>query len=684
MFILRIIPITKGLPEDFLTYFAKEKISIGSLVEIKIRSRLLFGIVFSCKNLLEEKMNIKSSDFKIKKIEKVVQENFLKINLLQALDNFANLQIENTHNIQPDISKNIHSNFKSKINQHVNVSTLLSLFILKDSLPILTANLQKSNPVSNILLPESRRRRDSGDNLDSITENRKNLSEEKNDQTISKKLVFEQLEVLTTKKEKIILEKYSTRIEIYKKIINQSLAKKESLVIYFPTIQELENAKVEINKKGDPHGLQEMAEIYKKQIIVIHSKLSKKNLRENLQKIEKKSPLIIFSTPSLIPFLLAEKINLQTIILEKENSDYYLTQEIRKKIDTRELIKNLGKEMRVNLIYGAEIPTLSTYLKLKEKKIKIYNSKNTKTLTQEKNVVKKTPSEKKANALQIIDMTKPTFAASYGRPRKASAGKAEYNEIYFANLVIEKLEEVKKQKTGHVFIYTQRKGLATETVCADCQTILKCQKCEKPLILFKKNKSPTQISFATADQSKKNRLYKCLSCQTEINLPERELTCTNCQSWNLKTLGIGTEGLVENLQETGWKTFLLDKENINSKKKAENIIQNWQKEKLAILVGTELALNFLNSENKIDLMIVCSLDSLLAIPEINMDQKILNLILGLKDKLENSKQKNHLIIQTRCMQAPIWKYVQEENYLKFLDNELMVRKELHLPPYFKI
>jgi len=77
------------------------------------------------------------------------------------------------------------------------------------------------------------------------------------------------------------------------------------------------------------------------------------------------------------------------------------------------------------------------------------------------------------------------------------------------------------------------------------------------------------------------------------------------------------------------------------------------------------------------------------LPEINIDEKILNLVSDLTNILsfsetEKNKSKNNLFIQTRLINHPIWNVIKEQQYLKFLDEELETRRDLNLPPFINI
>ncbi len=70
MFTVRVIPIARGVFSDYLTFFSRTPIEIGSVVSISIRKRQSYGIVVEAKDVREEKMDIRSADFSLKKLGK--------------------------------------------------------------------------------------------------------------------------------------------------------------------------------------------------------------------------------------------------------------------------------------------------------------------------------------------------------------------------------------------------------------------------------------------------------------------------------------------------------------------------------------------------------------------------------------------------------------------------------------
>lgn len=581
MYLLKVIPIATKLPEKYFSYFSLAKIKAGSLVEIKIKNRKVSGIIVEVKDVAAEKINLKGENFSLKKIERVIKENFIDENIINTLREQSFLL-------------------------GAKESEILEIFLV-DDLFEKVANLKLENNTSTSSVAEKE------------LENKNHKSE-------------------------AVIGDHKSRLEEYIKEIKKEIKKRNSSVIFSPSINDLKNLKERLEQEIASTSSATEKEL-ENSLIVFHGDQKKKEREENLNRLDEQGPKIFLSTPSLFPFLLKDTFNLNLVIIDKENSFNYFSHSAKKEIDSREIIKSFSNSININTMQGGEILSLKTFMSIKEKKIKLIDLK-------EKSENKK---------ILIFDLAKEKASTS--------SASTKYSSVYFKKEVIEKLEDYKKKCEGKIFLYTKRKGVAGEIICKDCNHILKCESCDKPYILFKENING-------------KREYVCAVCKNKKELSKDEnLSCAECGSWRMEGIGIGSEGIEENLKENGFKVFVIDAKNTDTKTKIRETLEDWQNEKLAVLVGTDLALNNLKENHKIDFAGIISIDTLFSIPEINIDEKVINLIIEFKEKC---KTKSKLFIETRLRDAEIWKYIEENNYLGFLESEYENRKMLNLPPFSNI
>ncbi len=70
MFTVRVIPITRGFQSEYLTFFSRAPVEIGSVVPITIRGRLSHGIVVGYTDVRDEKQDLRTAPFALKKLGK--------------------------------------------------------------------------------------------------------------------------------------------------------------------------------------------------------------------------------------------------------------------------------------------------------------------------------------------------------------------------------------------------------------------------------------------------------------------------------------------------------------------------------------------------------------------------------------------------------------------------------------
>lgn len=495
MYVLAVAPLTEGIPRDELTYFSKDEVGTGDLVEVDVRRRKIKALVIRVTDAKNEKQGLRQADFAIKKISSVLVKNYLNKNLLEALS------FSSSFNLVP-----------------------LGQFI-DDFIPsrLLNGKMYPFKP-----------------------------SVYQND--------FDYL---------LLQNNYNDRITRYKSIIRECFAKKQSIVIYFPTITDIEYAQKELSRGIDDY------------VIKIHSALTDKQWSQEISLLVKeKHPLLILSTPSITPFI---RNDIGTIITEREHSSYYYTHGNRG-YDTRNTIMLLAQKLKLRYIVGSHLLSLDAHLAFRKK---------------EANEI--TPLYYRNDApIHVTSMR--------GEEKTASP--------YLSQRALKLLRNMAMGKRGHYFLYAHRKGMYPTTICSDCGSLFICQKCNKPYVLHK-------VAGV--------RTYVCHNCEDLIRVEEdKTLTCHICGGWRLETLGIATTGIEEELTRLGIPLFCIDGERTPTRNKVKKVYQAFKESPYGILIGTEMAHNIVEN---CDNIIVMSMDSLFSLPEYRTDEKIITLITEMAEKV---------------------------------------------------
>lgn len=425
-------------------------------------------------------------------------------------------------------------------------------------------------------------------------------------------------ETKNLKSEKLLFQTgKEERVSYYKTLIRASFAQKKSVFIVLPTEHDIATF------------YNSLVRGIEKYTFTFHSGLAEKKILENIKGVlVPEHPVLMLGTA---PFLSIPREDLGTVVLEGESSSAYRTHS-RPHLDLRIFIEIFADKARAKLIVADTILRLETVTRKDSELLPFIHQLNFRT--------------------EFAGEIKISVAAE-GRREKWSV----LNE--------ESIDRIRESlaKGRNVLVFSLRKGLATNTVCRDCESPLYCERCSAPIVLYTSN-----------DGTK--RMFVCNHCRRQL-APETK--CPQCLSWNLFPIGIGTDTTVNALKESlgaKAKIFKLDKESVKTTKAAKALVKKFESERGAILVATEMAFYHLNE--KIPLSVIASFDSLWSIPHYKMGERILRILLSLEDLTLST-----LLIQTKNKDDATIRAVLSGNVLEFVRDELRDRKAMHYPPYLR-
>ncbi len=425
-----------------------------------------------------------------------------------------------------------------------------------------------------------------------------------------------QIKTTSTKPEVLVIQDTDQeRFAQYKGFIRGEFAKHSSVFFCLPTLEDIRQAKKTLEK-----GIE-------KYTCILHSGLSKKELLEAIELISNEThPILIIGTP---PFLSIARKGLGSIVLDRENSRSYRTL-TRPYIDIRVFVKYFAEHSGIKLLLGDLMLSIDTLWRQKnDEYIELFPLKF-RTLTS-------------AECLKV-DMKLP---------------KGKFEEGFrVLSRELEALIDKTTEDNERLFIFSARKGLAPTTVCGDCGQVVTCKQCGAPITLYKR---------------KDENIFMCNHCGEKRDTLER---CTHCDSWKLQTLGIGAELIEEEIRKRfpNSTVFRIDKDVVKTDKQARTIMRKFEETPGSILVGTEMALLYM--EESIENIAVGSIDSLFSLPDFRINEKILYILLTLRTRAQKV-----FIIQTRNGNEKILDYALKGNVVDFYRDEIEERKKFSYPPY---
>jgi primosomal protein N' len=421
-----------------------------------------------------------------------------------------------------------------------------------------------------------------------------------------------------TSEKYVLQEPDSERYGNYRRLIREEFAKKKSVLFVCPTIEDTKYAYEKLSK-----GIEDNTFIF-------HSGYSTAELIKNWNDaVTNKKNVLIISTGT---YASIPRNDLGSIVVERESSRLYRSMQ-SPYLDFRLFAEEYAKKRNIRFFLGDLVLRLETLLRLEDQEFYEFTSVKYRNLT--------------TAQMKLINMS----------DYKSSNGE----EFTVLSDDLKDMIKTSVEENENVFLFTSRRGLSPSIVCMDCGKIVSCNNCNSPMVLH--GKEPTE----------KHNFFLCHRCNEKRSAGE---LCIKCNSWRLKTLGIGTELIKKEIEKisSNLKVFILDSDNIKNQSQAVKLVEKFNSNPGSILIGTEMALLYLRDD--IDNVGIVSIDSMFSNPDFNINEKILNSVLRSK-----SKATKKFLIQTRKAEENIFKYILSGNLAEFIRLELDDRKKYNYPPY---
>jgi primosomal protein N' (replication factor Y) len=422
------------------------------------------------------------------------------------------------------------------------------------------------------------------------------------------------------------------RISSWRSMIRQEFASKRSLAFYLPTIEECRQL-FEALQKG--------IEDY---IYILNSDLNQKKLISTWNKIAKNDhPIVIIATGS---FALLPRTDIKNVIIERENARGWIQQK-RPYLDLRHAIIELSNENNQNIYLADTILRIETLENIEKEKYEYGSPFKWRSISSAQDILVDQKKKHKSD----------NIANSENDYKNINERKGSFN------ILSEQLKELIKknnEESTHLFIFALRRGLSPLTSCDDCGTIVMCNNCQSPVVLY------------TSEGSKKH-YFMCHRCGERRSADE---LCKNCTSWKLTPLGIGIDKVQDEIKKSFPKIdiFKIDSDTTKTEKEIRDRINKFKEKPGSILLGTELAMQ--NFNEKVEHIAIVSLDSLFSLPDFRIQEKINYNITRLRHQAIRT-----ILVQTRRAEQKIFDYSLKGNISDFYRSSIEERRMLNYPPY---
>ena len=409
----------------------------------------------------------------------------------------------------------------------------------------------------------------------------------------------------------------SGKTEVYIKLIKDVLKEGKTALVLVPEISLT------------PQLIERFTGVFQTNIAVLHSGLSDAEKYDEWRKILKEEVSIVIGARSAS---FAPLKNIGIFILDEEHSESY-KQENNPRYHALDVILKRSEIHHAPVVLGSATPSLSTMARAHKKVFEYtYLSKRAK--------------DSVLPEVYLVDM--------------AEENKKSHPIIsrLLENKITEKIE-----KKEQVMILLNRRGYSTTLTCSNCGFTYRCPNCQITLTYHKK------INQLRCHYCGYTKYYSSL--------------CPNCHEEGLNDYGMGTEKLEEYLEKKFpmAKIIRMDRDTTAKKGMHEQIIEDFQKQKYDILLGTQMISKGLDFPN-VTLVGILNADTTLNIPDYRSNEKTFALLSQTCGRAGRNTKKGEVVLQTFNPDNYIMKCVSKNDYFSFYKYEMNIRKTLKYPPFY--
>ena len=361
-------------------------------------------------------------------------------------------------------------------------------------------------------------------------------------------------------------------------------------------------------------------------IAVLHSKLSDVEKYDQWRRINEGKVDIVIGARSAV---FAPLTNIGIIIIDEEHSSAY-KQESAPRYNAIDIAKKRSLYHNCPLVMGSATPSMESYARALNGSYKLlelpqrYNGMNP--------------------DIEIIDMNQSFKKTS----------------DYFSEQLINSIKQT-LNNNEQVILFLNKRGYSSMVTCKNCGYTEKCPNCD-----------------ITMTYHKTSNMLRCHYCGY-ANKKEKE--CKSCGAF-YEEYGLGTEKVEETLSSLipEAKIIRMDIDTTTRKNAHEKIIKDFSDGKYNILLGTQMIAKGLDFDN-VTLVGVINADISLNFPDFRSSETTFDLLNQVSGRSGRGSKKGKVLIQTFNPDHYAIKYAKENDYKKFYNEEINIRKALNYPPF---
>ena len=375
-----------------------------------------------------------------------------------------------------------------------------------------------------------------------------------------------------------------------------------------------------------PQMMRKFSSYFGSRVAMLHSSLKMTERYDQWKRIRRGEVDVVLGTRSA---LFAPLKNLGLVIMDEEQEGSYQSENVPR-YDAREVAKYLCVREKAALVFGSATPTVET-----------------------------------------------TWAAEQGSYQKALL-RRRYNENALPEVLIADLrQEILNGNPGLIstplrqeleknlaageqsILFLNRRGSSRMLLCGECGYVPQCPRCS------------TAMTYHSA-----NGRLMCHYCGHSEPAAD---TCPECGGW-MKHVGAGTQKVEEELRELFPEAGILRMDADTTAGGHEEILQTFERERVPILLGTQMVAKGLDFEN-VTLVGVLSADISLYVDNYQAAERTFSLLTQVVGRAGRGGKTGRAVIQTYTPGNDVIRCAARQDYDAFYESEIRMRRLRRYPPF---
>ncbi len=216
-----------------------------------------------------------------------------------------------------------------------------------------------------------------------------------------------------------------------------------------------------------------------------------------------------------------------------------------------------------------------------------------------------------------------------------------------------------------VILFQNKRGYAPFLICPSCGWVAHCKNCD--------------ISLTYHKSTDKLHCHYCGTRWPPIH------HCQQCGNSQIVSKSFGTEKIEEDLQRILPKvrTARMDWDSVKGKNKHAQLIDDFARGRIDILVGTQMVVKGLDFAH-VGLVGIISADSLLSYPDFRVHERAFQLMQQVAGRAGRADGNGHVIIQANNRNHPVLNWVKTNDSTSFYNAEMQMREAFQYPPFVRM